>query len=47
MPLIAKKYEIGEPIAKKCSNLMKHIHFGYVDVQNFGDEIVDATGAKG
>jgi hypothetical protein len=32
---------------KKCSNIMKHIHFGYVDVQNFGDEIVDVTGAKG
>ena len=31
---------------KRCSNFMKNIHFGYVDVQNLHEEIHDATGKQ-
>ncbi len=31
---------------KRCSNFMKNIHFGYVDVQNLHEEIHDVTGKQ-
>ena len=31
---------------KRCSNFMKNIHFGYVDVQNLQEEIHDVTGKQ-